>query len=413
MKLLVATSLFIASFPGSVAFTARTSKIRQNASPKVVASPDTEAKDSSSKPIYDPLGLYPETSEEKQQGRIHPLEPKLDGRKSVTDPMGLYPKDSPEFFQGWLEERTASMAERTIYDPMGLYPATSEERQQGLIQRMEPPEEIIKTVQDPMGLYPSDSKDFMESVELEKESLVVQNRELYDPLGLYPESSTEYQEGKIKTLESAGQVNKPVVDPLNLYASQAPEQVDRDVVMSEALPFLEKPSLLNGELVGDAGFDPLGFAKSKEGLLSLRKAELKHARIAMLAAAGWPLLELLDKKLAALLHLKPLLLEGDRVPSLLNGGLQHVNPFYWLAVLGLAGFAEALDLMKQGENVTNGIFDPLRLYPKDAEEQERMQLSELKNGRLAMVAITLFAIMEAVTSQGVVNLAPFLFHPPF
>ena len=40
------------------------------------------------------------------------------------------------------------------------------------------------------------------------------------------------------------------------------------------------------------GFDPLGIVKSKEQLFLLREAEIKHARIAMLAAIGWPVSEL-------------------------------------------------------------------------------------------------------------------------
>jgi hypothetical protein len=130
------------------------------------------------------------------------------------------------------------------------------------------------------------------------------------------------------------------------------------------------------------------------------------------AAAGWPLSELWDKNLASLFHLQPLLVQGDRAPSLLNGGLLHVNPFYWLGVLGIAGFVEALDLAK-GKDVGASIFDPLGLYPDDAEGQVRMQLAEIKNGRLAMIAITAFAVIEAVTKQAVVNGTPFFFHPPF
>ena len=134
-------------------------------------------------------------------------------------------------------------------------------------------------------------------------------------------------------------------------------------------------------------------------------------RLQQQAAAGWPLSELWDKKLAALVHLKPLLVEGDRVPSLLNGGLLHVNPFYWLGVLGMASFVEALNLVK-GNDTGASIFDPLGLYPNDAEGQLRMQLAEIKNGRLAMIAITAFAILEAVTKQAVINGTPFFFHPP-
>jgi hypothetical protein len=70
--------------------------------------------------------------------------------------------------------------------------------------------------------------------------------------------------------------------------------------MSQSLPFLPRPIALTGELAGDVGFDPLGFAKSSEELMNFREAELKHARLAMLAAAGWPISEVLDKKIAGM-----------------------------------------------------------------------------------------------------------------
>jgi hypothetical protein len=37
---------------------------------------------------------------------------------------------------------------------------------------------------------------------------------------------------------------------------------------------------------------------------------------------------------------------------------------------------------------TQPFFDPFGLYPEDAAGQEQMQLKELKNGRMAMIAIT-------------------------
>ena len=54
----------------------------------------------------------------------------------------------------------------------------------------------------------------------------------------------------------------------------------------------------------------------------------------MLAAAGWPLSEVFDKKIAAAMNLDPLLDGSDRVPSLLNGGLGKVSPAYWVACIG-------------------------------------------------------------------------------
>jgi len=54
--------------------------------------------------------------------------------------------------------------------------------------------------------------------------------------------------------------------------------------MSQSMPFMKRPSALNGALAGDVGFDPLGFAKSKEDLMNFREAEIKHARLAMLVS---------------------------------------------------------------------------------------------------------------------------------
>jgi hypothetical protein len=54
-------------------------------------------------------------------------------------------------------------------------------------------------------------------------------------------------------------------------------------VVSPALPFLECPAtLVNSDLAGNVGFDPIGFSKSTEELLAYREAEVKHGRLAML-----------------------------------------------------------------------------------------------------------------------------------
>ena len=56
------------------------------------------------------------------------------------------------------------------------------------------------------------------------------------------------------------------------------------IEMSMSLPFLVRPAALTGELAGDVGFDPFGFAKSKEDLMNYREAEIKHRRLAMLVS---------------------------------------------------------------------------------------------------------------------------------
>ena len=111
----------------------------------------------------------------------------------------------------------------------------------------------------------------------------------------------------------------------------------------------------------------------------------------MLAAAGWPLSELFDKKFANLVGLPAVLDKTDRAPSVLNGGLGKISPVYWGVCLAAAA---AIDLygIKKASNEPgyfpgNYNFDPLGVYPKDEAGQKRMQLAEIKNGRLA-VSIT-------------------------
>merc|ERR1719148_64883 len=58
-------------------------------------------------------------------------------------------------------------------------------------------------------------------------------------------------------------------------------------------------------------------------------------------------------------------------------------------------------------------FDPFGLYPKDAKGQKWMQTAEIKNGRLAMLAITGFCFQEVVTHIAVVDQTPILFKPIF
>merc|ERR1711966_136780 len=109
---------------------------------------------------------------------------------------------------------------------------------------------------------------------------------------------------------------------------------------SQALPFMTRPAALDGTLAGDVGFDPLGFAKSRADVMNYREAEAK------LAAAGWPLSEVLDKKLAAAFGMNPLLDDGDRVPSLLNGGLGKISPAYWVGCLGVAAMIDVFGQLR-------------------------------------------------------------------
>jgi hypothetical protein len=186
--------------------------------------------------------------------------------------------------------------------------------------------------------------------------------------------------------------------------------------MSQSMPFMARPATLDGSMVGDVGFDPLGFAKSQDDLMNYREAEIKHSRLAMLAAAGWPVSELFDRKIANLIGMNPIVDASDRAPSLLNGGLGKISPVYWAAVVIAAGAIDMYGISKSKSNNPSYFpgnlgFDPLGLYPKDEAGQKRMQLAELKNGRLGMIAITAFAFQELVSKLGVVDETPVFFRP--
>lgn len=185
---------------------------------------------------------------------------------------------------------------------------------------------------------------------------------------------------------------------------------------SKAIPFLPRPEILDGSLAGDVGFDPLGFSRTKSDLLYYREAEIKHARFAMLASAGWVMSELWDAGIASKLALAPLVDGSFQAPSPLNGGLSKIPTTFWLFCFILAGILEVIganEKTKPGYTPGNLGFDPIGLYPKDSAGQERMQLAEMKHGRLAMLAIVGFAAQEFVTKTGVVVESAAFFTPIF
>lgn len=192
-----------------------------------------------------------------------------------------------------------------------------------------------------------------------------------------------------------------------------------DEDMSKALPFVKRPKLLDGTFPGDVGFDPFGFGgEDKASLAFMREAEIKHSRLAMLAVVGWPLAELWDKKIAAVLGLEPALTSSGESPSLLNGGLDKIEPEYWVIVLAIAALFENESKQAQESNGKNYVlgdcgFDPLGLFPEDKKDQFDMQTKEIKHGRIAMMAILGFAAQEALYNTPVVAETPFFFQPIF
>jgi Chlorophyll A-B binding protein len=184
--------------------------------------------------------------------------------------------------------------------------------------------------------------------------------------------------------------------------------VAREASKSKSVPFLEQPSALTGTLPGDVGFDPLNLSgqwsdkdwseqiwpdrwkyEGKRIPIStiewMREAELKHSRVAMLATLGW---------LAADAGIRfPFSI--FQVSSVTNSRLAHdsavSNGSLWLllftaGILEVASAAAIVDQAKgSGRRAGDFGFDPLGLS-RDKYKAQRYAESEIKNGRLAMIA---------------------------
>lgn len=165
-------------------------------------------------------------------------------------------------------------------------------------------------------------------------------------------------------------------------------------------------------IVGNRGFDPLNCSTDIETLRRYREAEIKHGRLAMLATVGWPISELFHPYLSYITHRPNLLSYNNKVPSILNGGLEKINPIFFMAIIIFTTTIESSELYRTDENYIPGDldFDPLNFYKNKSEFTKRnLELKELNNGRLAMLAITYFAFNEFITNNPIVTNTPLFF----
>jgi hypothetical protein len=168
---------------------------------------------------------------------------------------------------------------------------------------------------------------------------------------------------------------------LSLF-SQSPVSSALSAEMSESMPFLLKPKNLDG-WVGDAGFDPFGLAECFD-MKFLREGELKNGRVAMLAVVGFIVQEFVT--IPGYTHVD----DSNLAPSVVGTS----------AMLQIVFGIGALEwYMNDGKVTTETMFeDPDRvpgeygwgakfLEGKSQDEINKVKLQEIKNGRLAMLAI--------------------------
>jgi hypothetical protein len=87
-----------------------------------------------------------------------------------------------------------------------------------------------------------------------------------------------------------------------------------------------------------------------------------------------------------------------------------------IAVTALAGFVELENAkMKEekGKSYIPGDCGLSNWLPSDSVKARDLQTKEIKNGRLAMMALLGFVVQEALYGKPVVEQTPFFFHPSF
>ncbi len=165
----------------------------------------------------------------------------------------------------------------------------------------------------------------------------------------------------------------------------------------------------------------------------LREAEIKHGRIAMLAALGWPISELKHYDLARQIGMQDLLTTtSGKAPSILNGGLSNAPSLLALGVAFAVGsvleyenirrksapdsLQNFYDMWREEDfdEPGNFNFDPLNFketLTKTPEQKVQMQKIEIFNGRVSMLATVGYVVQEIYTGLPVISETPEFFKP--
>merc|ERR1711988_1542139 len=146
-------------------------------------------------------------------------------------------------------------------------------------------------------------------------------------------------------------------------------------------------------------FDPLGLGADEASLYRRRVVEIKHGRVCMVAFLG---MTVGPNELIAPTHtlLAPSLdLHFDDIPGGI-AAIDYVPAAGWLQIIALIGIHELTIAKQDYTKVPGEIPTFLGFKPEDPAVFKSKRLKELKNGRLAMIAVLGELMAQKVSGYG-------------
>jgi len=146
-------------------------------------------------------------------------------------------------------------------------------------------------------------------------------------------------------------------------------------------------------------FDPLGLGQDAASLYRRRVVEIKHGRVCMVAFLG---MTVGPNELISPTHtlLSPSLdLHFDDIPGGI-AAIEYVPAAGWLQIIALVGLHELTIAKQDYTKVPGEIPTFLGFKPEDPAVFKSKQLKELKNGRLAMIAVLGELMAQQVSGMG-------------
>jgi len=248
--------------------------------------------------------------------------------------------------------------QKTIFDPLGLYPEKSQERRLGLIQSLEPSFEKDDTVVDPLSLY-QDKSELTTGVEMSASLPFLKRPELldgslpgdrgFDPFNFSSDAAalnwyrdSELKHARLAMLAVVGWpmaelthkalANQFDLEPALALQDKAPSVLNGGLSLTNPLFWvgaisaaaaLEFVGIKNGKNrePGDFGFDPLSLGGSDEKKqFFVQEAEIFNGRLAMLAITGFVAQEFSNN--ASVIDQTPIFFKpfGNLVEQLLSAG---------------------------------------------------------------------------------------------